>query len=602
MSTIKAFLIFWIAPIILIIFYYFVSSSKSKKSLNKIRDVETNHKTTRLNFLQCLTIKIHQNFLNLTSVNKLALGLLFIFVCFYIFLVLYQENFSGVDQSIYLFSTLKERGRIYSPPIWVDNGRFWPLGHQEFNVISLITQSPTGYHAFPILQLLIVIAGIFVILEKFPVWFRTCITAFILTTPSFLLSFFGLVYPERNIIFWLVIFLICFQRSFHTSKARGRLFFCCTLVAAQFLLYYKEVVFLLIGGFAAFRLTEAFVKQNVFKQKKYRQFLKLHILEISLLALVGLFFIGYVQFVLLNRLANPHGESYVELFSTSTFYALTFYLKSNLLLSIFLLTFGLRCIYLISFRRSPDLLWDSLAFAAFLYFLSFLKLTLIGDYYLAPVDFIAILYLSQLIYNPFLRDHKQVIAITTSLTFLSVTAWNSVLSLHLLALMKNNTIGQDKLYSFLDNHISHHPSDNLNLFFPLDPTLGGDRQSGLLIANSKHRGWPIMELGAFLEHERLAAVKRKPSSFTDAVFKHPVTLIFKHSSRSVNNLCVNYAEFECLYAQSAQSGDLIVVTPRLAISEEKLKILKQEATLLFHYRNQFPSLFFISDTYVFQKL
>jgi hypothetical protein len=47
----------------------------------------------------------------------------------------------------------------------------------------------------------------------------------------------GLIYPERNALFWLTILILCLQRA--NSKSTPIYFLAC-FVATHFLLYYKE--------------------------------------------------------------------------------------------------------------------------------------------------------------------------------------------------------------------------------------------------------------------------------------------------------------------------------------------------------------------------
>jgi hypothetical protein len=47
------------------------------------------------------------------------------------------------------------KGRDYSTHIWQGQGRFFPLGYQEFNLLRHFTDTITGYHVPPIAQLLI---------------------------------------------------------------------------------------------------------------------------------------------------------------------------------------------------------------------------------------------------------------------------------------------------------------------------------------------------------------------------------------------------------------------------------------------------------------
>lgn len=70
-------------------------------------------------------------------------------------------------------------------------------------------------------------------------------------TPSFVKVFFELIFSERNVIFWLTVFLVFIQSS---RFVKSRWCFCVSLVSVQFALYYKEPVFVFFGSFAVSRL------------------------------------------------------------------------------------------------------------------------------------------------------------------------------------------------------------------------------------------------------------------------------------------------------------------------------------------------------------
>jgi len=78
-----------------------------------------------------------------------ALTLLALFLVCYIVLAFTWEDFAYSDNSIFTLYTLK--GHDYRPPIWQHLGRFFPLGHQEFNLIRHFTGTVAGYHALPII-------------------------------------------------------------------------------------------------------------------------------------------------------------------------------------------------------------------------------------------------------------------------------------------------------------------------------------------------------------------------------------------------------------------------------------------------------------------
>ncbi len=567
--AVKYFWEIWvIIPIILVLYgllslyKYGFNFSAFSSNLDKIKSAESN---------------------KIKPKDCLILGFFLAFLSFYIYLILYNEDFAYYDESQYLLTTL--RGRNFPAPIWISQGRFWPLGHQEFNLIRVLTQAPVGYHIFPILQLLIVVATLFIFLIDFPVWFRISLITIITLTPSFVISFFGLVYPERNIIFWLIILLVCFQ---YFLKTRCRLYFCGTLIAAQFALFYKEPIFLLIGGFAGNRLLlQGFLERSLLQRRGYYQFLKNHCLEVGLLILTGIYLLLYLSIFL------PYMNfEYARSISNDIFSILVSYLKLDLLLDIFIVAIISRLIYLIYSRQLPNSFWDSLAVGTFLYFLSYIKLQIFNSYYMAPVDFIAILYLGQWVY-PVFKEKKVAYSLMTTLVIFLIVGRNTAYSFYNIAARKNFINGKTQLTQFIIEYTQKGSERHRILFFPYST------------------GYDIMEVSAFLEYKGLKLAKHDPPKSTDKL----ILTVKSPEEFPVKNRCIDYERsLKCFQAKYPQSGDLIIVLANDKISTKELIKLKQESTLLFHYQPRLsfvkkilPLFFFDSkpDTwfhiYVFQK-
>ena len=72
-----------------------------------------------------------------------------------------------------------------------------------------------------------------------------------IVTPTLGISFTGLIYPERNALFWLTILIFCLQRANSISTP---IYFLACFVAMHFLLYYKEPLVVLVVGYAASRM------------------------------------------------------------------------------------------------------------------------------------------------------------------------------------------------------------------------------------------------------------------------------------------------------------------------------------------------------------
>jgi len=220
--------------------------------------------------------------------DKLSLVLLLFFTGFYIFVIFYQETFAYYDDD--MLTDFSLRGINFPPPIWPGRGRFFPLAVQEFNALKFITRSPFGYHCLVVIQLVVLLAVLFVFLREFQIRYRALLLITVMVTPSFLIPFSGFVYPERNVLFWLVILLLCLQRHL---RGGSRIYFVGTLVAVHFALYYKEPVVLIV---AAYALTQLFISIRPARgpSRSWRKLLGENSLPVGLLAVCGVYVLCFV--------------------------------------------------------------------------------------------------------------------------------------------------------------------------------------------------------------------------------------------------------------------------------------------------------------------
>src|SRR5438128_1342052 len=139
-----------------------------------------------------------------------ALLLLGVVLVCYIVVNFRWEDFAYSDNDIFTLFTLK--GHDITPPIWNGEGRFFPLGHQEFNLIRHFTNTVVGYQVLPIIQLLITCYILLILVDDLNITTRAALTAFVLISPAIVVSFGGLIFPERNVVFWLVCLALSVKR------------------------------------------------------------------------------------------------------------------------------------------------------------------------------------------------------------------------------------------------------------------------------------------------------------------------------------------------------------------------------------------------------
>lgn len=200
-----------------------------------------------------------------SAASKVLISLFSGFLVAYIFLIFYKEDFAYYDH--FQFTSYSLISKPFLMPIWEESGRFWPLGLQEYNFLALLGKNELVYRSFSVFQLLILLFVVSRMLAKFPRWYMLAIMMLIMITQSFVTPFFELIYPERNLIFWLAILLFLSQRFLEDKGSRSRFYLYGALISSQFCLYYKETSFVLIGSFASARLIFG-ILENARKNKK----------------------------------------------------------------------------------------------------------------------------------------------------------------------------------------------------------------------------------------------------------------------------------------------------------------------------------------------
>ncbi len=314
-------------------------------------------------------------------------GLPILILAGYVTLVLKWEDFADYDDSFFTLVTL--RGHNFVPPIWPAESRFFPLGQQEFNVVRHFTSSILGYHAVPLAELVILCCILFFLDNELNISARIALAAVYLLAPSAVTSFTGLVFPDRNVVFWLACLLL-FVKFF--EKTQGTIWAAATAICAQNTIYYKETAFLLVLGFAGGRLILRCRGENGRGWNYHRLREKESRLDVCLVCLTLIFVLLYVTVMS----GHPHMR-YAQLYGFSWGDALFYYLRIDPLGFLFV-AIALARAYRILLRRSaPDLFWDGLALGGVACWAAYLYLRLCLPYYMAPVDFIAVLYVGRLI-------------------------------------------------------------------------------------------------------------------------------------------------------------------------------------------------------------
>jgi hypothetical protein len=483
--------------------------------------------------------------LNPTDVTSVIVFL--IFLAFYIILIFYKEDFAYYDDDI--LTDFSVRGMNFLPPVWSAVGRFYPLADQEFNLLKFITRSPAGYHALEALQLIVLVAVLFVVLRAFQVRYRVLILIAAMVAPSFLIPFTGFVYPERNVLFWLAMMLLCLQEY---SRTNARIYFMGCLVATHLALYYKETVVLFVVAYATTQLLLQFAATRRGGQISWLKFANENILSFGMLGVSAI----YLMFFLVAMFPQRN-FSYIKGLREPIVSVLLAYLQIDwlplILLVVLVLRFGL---FLFS-NGQLDPMWDPLAVAALAYFFGVVSLRINSGYYMAPVDLFALLYLANMLLLWLSKASGlriAVVAVVFSVVLLHDIAYSSFRMVERKGLITTKSQFAD----FLNGYLSAAKSRNVELFFPYSD---GYRLMGLS-SYLKYKGFP-------LQGQHVAGSENSPR------------LVIASRKNFNDSRCVNYRGYTCIHAESADPGALIVILPDDNVSMSDVQRVAADSDLVF---------------------
>jgi hypothetical protein len=481
--------------------------------------------------------------------SLLAVAFLSVFLACYIAGLLVWEDFTYSDDSLFTLGTLT--GQNIPFPIWPNEGRFWPLGDQEYNLLRHVTSSVTGYHALRIVQL-VLLSGILLFFdEELSVKSRVALITLALITPSILISFSGLIYPESNLIFSLACLAWSVKRF---EQTRSTAWAVAAVMSSQFMLYYKETAFLLLLGFAVGRLLLRCWNGDPagwdFKRLRDPE----SRLDACLAFLVAPFLLYYIA-----AMFPSYSTRYADDFRLSFSQVLSAYLKVDLLAAVFVAVVLARVILILRRKVVPSLLWDGLALGGIAYVASYLALRMEAAYYFAPVDLIALLYLGRLamLYREDmgLGTKRCAVALLTLVLLQDLS-----LSAFRMYERKNVIHAKAEMGRVIEARYESDPQNAKRLFFPFA------------------RPNRVMEFGAYLNY-RGVPMERVPDG---TIATGNVVMVGKAIRE--DGPCVRGKPLVCHAGARPDPGDLIVLLPDDFTRTDELNSYRQDGSpLLFSY-------------------
>jgi hypothetical protein len=458
----------------------------------------------------------------------------------YTAMLLVWEDFTWYDDSI--FTTLTLRGTDFPVPFWPESGRFYPLGLQEFNVIRHFAKTVAGYHAFPVLELLVLAFLLLLLDDELSLGARVALAILALVTPPVVTSFMGLVYPERNLLLLLAC-LALFVKRFEQTRAWP--WAVAAVVSAQFMLYLKEPVFLLLLTFSATRIILR-IRDSKDTDPERR-------LDLCLAAVSVMFLIYYAIAVLPYSSALYLVSNRVSLGNT-----LRFYINGDPLVWVFAAVVVTRLYRILRRKAVPEPLWDGLACGVFVYFLAYLEMRLTSYYYLAPVDLIAVLYLGRLVLLSWgeMRLGFRVAAATV----LALLAYQNLDLSSYLTLKRKYLIQQKAATaSKISARFKQHPEQARRLYFPFTTA------------------YMLAEFAAYLNYQGVPVEVAGEQSNAGARVK-----IF--GGKIVGDgRCVVYRDFICHPGAAADNWSMVVVLPDDSVLAKEVAFYTQSSDKFWSY-------------------
>ena len=466
----------------------------------------------------------------------------------YLLVIFYKQDFAYYDDEV--FTDYSVVGKNFAPAIWPGEGRFFPLEAQEFNYLKWVTRSPAGYHCFALVELLILLAVLAMILREYSIRQRALLLMAVLLAPGFLISFMGLIYPERNVLFWLAILVLCVQGHAKTGSA---VYFLGALVATHFALYYKEPVAVFVGVYAVARIALDRGRSpwgSGSWPDRWREIARRSTLPLGMLCVTGMFVV-----LLLTALAPRASGHYAASHHASLAEVLRAYLQAEWLVAVMLAVFAVRAARWLITGAELDPLWEPLAAGALGYCFAVVTLRLYSGYYAAPGELIAVLYLGRLALKWLARPRPgRWIAVATAYSILMLH--NAAYCAFRVVETKSLIGAKEQFADFLRNQTEG--MDRIEVYFPYAS------------------GFHLMQISAYLKYRGIPNTGGK-----GATGNATGQIAVEGGGEYSFDRCVDYSSYQCTHADGAPNGAWIVVMPDDDVSMTGVERAGQGAALVF---------------------
>jgi len=349
---------------------------------------------------------------------------------------------------------------------------------------------------------------------------------------------------------WIAVFAYCmrrFDRAASASWAAG------AVVAAQFLLYYKETCFIFLFTFAIARLIVRAREPGPIYAYSAHSSDKRGYLDLWLACLSVIYLLYYFAAMV------PHPNmGYADQSRLSYVDTLAAYLRLDPLAFLLVAFVAWRFFRIFARRQQPWLLWDSLALGGVAYFFAYLRLSMYASYYLAPVDLIACLYIGRILilsYANIRRPLQLAVALAVSLLLIQQLAFSAFCVFE----RKNTVRAKAEMARAILSHYRRDPSAPAVVYFPFANTT------------------LVMQFGAYLQHIGV------PVDAPPAPGARNPSVVLASAAVSTSGPCVAYEEIQCQPGVGPKAGDLVVILPDDEASTAEVAPFRDDRVVLASY-------------------
>lgn len=300
-------------------------------------------------------------------------GMLFmLFTAAYAAILLFNPSFTQLDYEA-LRETIFTEGDRLPLAVFPEMGRFYPMFGMEFRLLNLLSSRIVWLHVFVSLQFFAT-AWLMVRLMGVAGAGRAAAylsTGVLLFMPGFTNVWVGFAATERNVMFLMAAFLLCFMAYRQSQKT---VYLVLGLVCANIALYYKEPVFVMLAAFAGTHLLVTWRTARAGER----------LYDALLLLSAILFLVAYAVIVVPHLGKSLYGD--VNPKTLLTFAKILYsYVANDPFVLLLLPILTVWRTWDVVFRGKPaHPLFDPMLFAGLAYLLAFLKLNIYATNYLLP--------------------------------------------------------------------------------------------------------------------------------------------------------------------------------------------------------------------------